>query len=133
MNTSNTGNRRRFVVLLAATALLALSLTACASAPPSSSTVAMPGQTDAQLFALVTRALVAGGYEIKSKDESARAIQAFRPMRGAFSKPGYGHNVTILIGDHNVTVTAFQMEGAIGAESPEQVRDEVMKVIQNAK
>ena len=46
------------------------------------------------------RSLSAGGYEVRNKDASAGVVQAFRPMTGAFSKPGYGHRVTVTVEDN---------------------------------
>jgi hypothetical protein len=121
-----------FARTLAVTAIIALSLwfLGCAATlPPSDRQVSMVGQSSGDLFKKAVRGLLAGGYEIKSQDQSIGLIQAFRPMTGTFSRPGYGHNVTITIENGAFTVKAFPMEGVVGGETPTQIRDEVIKLI----
>ena len=119
------------------TLVLGLSLMGCSSGSGSSKSasqsVTMAGQAPSELYAKAKRALLKNNYQIKSSDDASLAIQAFRPMTGAFSRPGYGHNVTILISGSSIEVTAFPMEGVAGGESPEQIRDEVLAFIQGAK
>ena len=123
--------------ILAASVVLCLGFVGCASGSGSSKsasqTVTFAGQKPADLYAAAKRALLKNNYQIKSSDDANLAIQAFRPMTGAFSRPGYGHNVTILINGDALEVTAFPMEGVVGGESPEQIRDEVIKFIQGSK
>lgn len=111
-------------------ALIAIGFVGCsASLPPSSKQVTVPGQTSADLYKKAVRSLVDEGYEIKSQDQSSGFIQAFRPLKGAFSKPGYGWSVTITFEKDTYTVKAFPAAGVMGPTTPEMVRDEVIKLI----
>ncbi len=121
-----------FARTLAFTAIIVLSLVfwgCAATLPPSDRQVSMVGQSSSDLFKKTIRGLLSGGYEIKSQDQSIGLIQAFRPMTGTFSRPGYGHNVTITIDNGTFTVKAFPMSGVAGGETPTQIRDEVIKLI----
>ena len=89
----------------------------------------MVGSSSGDLFKKAIRGLLSRGYEIKTQDQSIGLIQAFRPMTGTFSRPGYGHNVTITINNGAFTVKAFPMSGVVGGETPSQIRDEVIKLI----
>lgn len=121
-----------FTRTLALVVILALSLglfSCVATLPPSERQMSVAGQSSDALFKKVIRGLLAGGYEIKSQDQSLGLIQAFRPMSGSFSRPGYGHNVTIEIDKEAFTVKAFPMSGVLGGETPTQIRDEVINLI----
>ena len=114
---------------------LALFLSACtANLPPSTRTLQMPTarKSDAELVQAISKALAQAGYEIKSKDEGAGVIQAFRPSKGLFGDPNYGHRVTISVEHGAVKITAFAMEGQLGAESPETISGEVERIIQGS-
>ena len=109
--------------------VLSIGILGCtASLPPSSQRVIMSGQSSG-FFKKAVRSLTAGGYEIKSADPSIGIIQAFRPLKGPFSQPGYGHNVTITIDKDSFTVKAFPIAGVVGGETPEEIKDEVIKLI----
>lgn len=101
----------------------------CAVAKPATRHLAFPGQTEGALVTRASRSLAVAGYEIKSQDASTGVIQAFRPMTGAFSRPGYGHRVVIETKDGGVKITAFPMEGVVGGESPEQIAGEVARAL----
>ncbi|MBK9410941.1 MAG: hypothetical protein IPN47_23410 [Gemmatimonadetes bacterium] len=101
----------------------------CASAPPSVVTIAAPSKSRADLFGAAQRAVASLGYEVKSTNEAAGLITAFRPMTGMFAKPGYGHNITIEVDAGGVKVTAFPMQGVAGGESPEKIRKQVEDAI----
>lgn len=107
---------------------LALSV-GCASAPPSVVTIAAPSKSRAELFGAAQRAVASLGYDVKSTNEAAGLITAFRPMTGMFAKPGYGHNITLEIDAGGVKVTAFPMQGVTGGESPEKIRKQVEDAI----
>lgn len=115
--------------VLCLVAVAALLLNGCATSEPATREIPLSNQSAPQVFKQVIKGLLSGGYEIKSQDESSGIIQAFRPMTGAFARPGYGHKVTILIDEKNITITAFPMEGVVGGESPEEIRNEVIKLI----
>ena len=114
-----------FVITLA---VLAQFVVACASAP-SIREARYPNRGKPELFAQVVRSLSAGGYEVRNKDASAGVVQAFRPMTGAFSKPGYGHRVTVTVEDNRLRITVFPMEGVIGGESPDEIQGEVTRLL----
>lgn len=96
----------------------------CASSESATEKIPLSSLSSSQIFKQAIKGLVSGGYEIRAQDESSGVIQAFRPMTGAFSRPGYGHKVSILIDDKDVTVTEFPMEGVVGGESPEEIEIE---------
>ena len=50
-------------------------------------------------------------------------------MTGAFSKPGYGHRVTVTVEDNRLRITVFPMEGVIGGESPDEIQGEVTRLL----
>lgn len=77
----------------------------------------------------MVKSLLVGGYEIKTKDEASGVIQAFKPMTGAFSKPGYGNNVTIAIEDRQAKVTVFPAEGVVGGPSVEDIQGEIARLL----
>jgi len=126
---SITGIFARISVFTVAIVLLVGFLGCAASLPPSSRQVTMVGQSSGDLFKKAVRGLLAGGYEIKLQDQSSGLIQAFRPMTSFFSQPGYGHNVTITLDNGSFTVKAFPMAGVVGGKTPDQIRDEVIKLI----
>lgn len=124
---SGTLSRIKF---LAAIVTVSVGLVGCAATlPPSSKQVLVAGQSSSDSFKKAIRGLLASNYEIKSQDQSSGLIQAFRPMTGAFTRPGYGHNVTITLESGSFTVKAFPMAGVIGGETPEAIRDEVIAII----
>lgn len=101
----------------------------CASAAPSVVTIAAPSKSRSELFGAAQRAVASLGYDLKSANEAAGLITAFRPMTGMFSKPGYGHNITIELDAGGVKVTALPMQGVAGGESPEKIRKQVEDAI----
>ena len=109
---------------LAAMFASAILLIGCAGTL-SSVEMSFPNSSRSDLMAVAQRSLMSLGYEIKSTNESAGLIQAFRPMTGAFSKPGYGHNISIEVNNQEIKVTVFPMEGVMGGESAEQIRRQI--------
>lgn len=114
--------------------LLSLALAAgCASGSPSVVTIPAPSTiAKADLFAASQRAIASLGWELRSSNETAGLITAFRPMSGMFAKPGYGHNITIEVAGGGVKVTAFPMQGVMGGESPEKISSQVEAAILKA-
>jgi hypothetical protein len=122
--------------LLAAVVLLTGAAGCTANLPPSTKTLqreAAGRTTTAALVSRYSKALAAAGYEIKSKDEPGGLIQAFRPSRGVFGDPNYGHRVTVAVDETSVNVTAFASEGTVGAESPDEISAEVLHILQGAR
>lgn len=93
-----------------------------------------PNLSRHDLMVVTQRSIMSLGYQIKSTNESAGLIQAFRPMTGSFSKPGYGHNISIEVDNQKIKVTVFPMEGVIGGEPAEQIRRQIEdKIHENVK
>ncbi|WP_289020354.1 hypothetical protein [Desulfobacter postgatei] len=104
-------------------------LLGCATSAPSVRETTYPGRSDVALFNYVVQSLSAGGYDIRSKDETSGVVQAFRPMTGLWSKPGYGHRVNLSILEGKVKITVFPMEGVAGGESPEEIQEEITRLL----
>ncbi len=106
---------------------LTLWLTACAGGmghKPVMNSYSYQGNVNKALKALMT-----AGYEIKSKDLATGVIQGMRPMKGAFARPGYGHNFVVSVEKGSVTINVMSIEGVLGGESPELVRDEIVRML----
>jgi len=114
------------------TAAVCFVVSACATSTPSTRDLSYPNRSRGDLFNHVVKTLSVGGYEIKSRDESAGVVQALRPMTGAFSRPGYGHKVTIAIESSLIRVTVFPAGGVVGGPSVEDVQNEVVRLLGGA-
>ena len=109
---------------IAALFVSAILLIGCAGTL-SSVEMPFPNLSQSDLMVAAQRSVMSLGYQIKNVNESAGLIQAFRPMTGAFSKPGYGHNISIEVNNQKIKVTVFPMEGVMGGEPPEQIRRQI--------
>jgi hypothetical protein len=114
------------------TAAVCFVVSACATSTPSTRGLSYPNRSREDLFNHVVKALSVGGYEIKSRDESAGVVQALRPMTGAFSRPSYGHKVTIAIESSRIGVTVFPAGGVVGGPSVEDIQNEIVRLLGGA-
>lgn len=85
------------------------------------------------MFQKALKGLLAAGCKITMNDEKSGTIQAFRQMSGSLARPDFGHNLTVTVAKDTITITVAQAGTVVGGQSTEQVKNEVIQYIRNAK